>query len=489
MTVRKKIFLSNTIMVLLALLVLLGVGGLLISLFRGEFMDRYGTGSEISQYTGDAQALLKSPDTDWKVLAQKLGKYDFRLYVTSGEDDGHEPYDNLKHSEHEAIDGIRDESLTAGSTRMYLIEGATIIRTSVKSGGIDYAVYAVDCPDGLTFWGIDRGMFEMFLIIFLCTGLVTIGLIMLLSQLVTKLLIKQIMKPVENLTAATDRMASGDLSQPIGYERKDEFKTVCDSFDEMQQKLKEGIEQKEQYEKARTEMISDISHDLRTPLTSIKGYIKGLMDGIADTDEKRKHYLETAYRRSCDMDGLLSKLFFFSRLETGSLPFYMKEQDMCAYLNDYILQKQQEFQDRLVIESDIHAADISCSIDGEQLRRVFDNLIENSIKYAGSSDLRIKVSMKETEAEGRKMCEISFCDNGSGVEPEKLGRVFERFYRADDARNSKCEGNGLGLFICRYIAEAHDGIITAENDNGFCVRMMFPVTDRSENGTDTDSRG
>ncbi len=106
----------------------------------------------------------------------------------------------------------------------------------------------------------------------------------------------------------------------------------------MQKHLKEQMETNQAYEKARTEMVSGISHDLRTPLTSVKGYLKGMLDGIANTEEKRKEYLLVAYRKSCDMEKLLAKLFYFSKLETGNMPFYFQKVDMGAYLEDYQIQ-------------------------------------------------------------------------------------------------------------------------------------------------------
>ena len=127
---------------------------------------------------------------------------------------------------------------------------------------------------------------------------------------------------------AASRIESGDLTQPVVYLRDDEFRNVCDSFNQMQRHLKEGMEQNAAYEKARTEMISGISHDLRTPLTSVKGYIKGLQDGVANTEEKRRQYLDIAYSCACDMEGLLAKLFYYSKLETGNMPFYKQKTDM-----------------------------------------------------------------------------------------------------------------------------------------------------------------
>lgn len=150
------------------------------------------------------------------------------------------------------------------------------------------------------------------------------------------------------LDVAAKRVMDGDLTTPISYPYEDEFKGVCDSFDLMQEHLREEMEKNAAYEKARTEMVSGISHDLRTPLTSIKGYVKGMLDGIANTEEKRTEYLKIAYRKSCDMDVLLSKLFYFSKLETGNMPFFFRECDVERFLRDYVEEKEPEFTERRI---------------------------------------------------------------------------------------------------------------------------------------------
>jgi signal transduction histidine kinase len=483
MTIRKRILLSNTIMVFLALIFLLGVGGVLISIFKDEFLNDYSAGSEISENVGEAEEILKRSDsfgTEWDDMDKALSALDFRLCVTSEND--RKIYDSLKNSEHETKEGIDDDDIDPGKVRMYLIEGTTILKSAVTQNGSKYILYAASSPDDKISRKIDRGVFEMFLMVFLCTGLIVICVLLVCSQLFTRSLVKQIMKPVQYLTEATVRMSKGNLSQPIAYGCNDEFRAVCDSFDEMQKKLRQSIEQKEAYEKARTEMISDISHDLRTPLTSIKGYIKGLMDGVADTEEKRQRYLGIAYRRSCDMDGLLTRLFYFSRLETGNMPFYKKDQNMKQFIETYVIQKQQEYESKMDIELSFGPGceDCCCSIDADQFSRVFDNLVENSLKYAGSDALRIDFHVDVENGSGGEMLRIRVSDNGSGVEPEKISHVFERFFRGDEVRNSKCEGSGLGLYVCRYIVEAHGGSIGAENNGGFCVTVRIPVTEKEQ---------
>lgn len=481
MTIRRRIFLSNTVMVFLALLMLLGVGGFLIDTFRDEFLTDYGAVSELSGYTDNVKEILQQDTaygTDWEKWSTELSKYNFRLYVKNSDDEA--IYKNVHHNESEVSEGISSDSVSEGAVRYFYMEGTTVLTTRLTADGQEYLLIASSSNGSFNFLGMDRGLFEMFLIVFLITGLITIGILLFLSQFVTNRMIRKILQPVQDLDDATKRMQEGNLSQPIAYDRQDEFKPVCDSFDQMQTVLRQNMEQKDRYEKARTEMVSGISHDLRTPLTSVKGYIKGMLDGVADTEEKRQKYLEIAYRKSCDMDRLLSRLFYFSRLETGNMPLYKKNTEMKQFLMKYVAQKQQEYEGRIQFKnyySDLPDETV-CNIDAEQFIRIFDNLIENSLKYAEADALQIFFAGRVISEDKAQMLQIRIQDNGKGLPQDKLEHVFEQFYRADDARNSKKEGNGLGLYICRYIVEAHGGHIEAENDRGFGIIITIPIAEK-----------
>ena len=231
------------------------------------------------------------------------------------------------------------------------------------------------------------------------------------------------------------------------------------------------------YERARTEMIAGISHDLRTPLTAIRGTVKALLDGVVTDREKQEKFLTTAYRRTEDMNALLDQLFYLSKLETGGMPLHFQTVNLGKYLCDYAERKQEMLRQELTGEGQgtqiIYCAQCEepaeVRIDPEALQRILDNLVENSRKYAEVSELKIEIVLRKQQ----NTTEICFHDNGIGVPEEKLQQIFEEFYRVDESRNRK-SGSGLGLYVVKSLTEAMGGRVSAANEVGLTVRIELP---------------
>lgn len=291
----------------------------------------------------------------------------------------------------------------------------------------------------------------------------------LVSQLFTRWLTRKIMRPLDELGQGAKRIRENDLSKRINYRGDAEFEEICDAFNAMQVHLREEQETNRKYEKARTEMIAGISHDLRTPLTAIRGSIKGLLDGVVQDEERKKKFLETAYRRTGDMDVLLNQLFYLSKLETGNMPLHQKEMDLSGWLTEYMKGKEQALEsDGMDFRKSIPEMPVEAFLDPEALQRILDNLIENSRKYSEASPLQIDVSLRQ---QGDQI-EIILADNGKGVPEEKLPRIFDEFFRGDESRNRR-EGSGLGLYIVRNLVESMNGNVWAENNSGLAVHLEF----------------
>lgn len=287
------------------------------------------------------------------------------------------------------------------------------------------------------------------------------------SQLFTKNLTDHIMEPLDSLAEGAKRIKKNDLSQDIAYTGDLEFENVCAAFNDMQASILAEQEKNRRYEKARTDMIAGISHDLRTPLAAMKGTIKGLIDGVASTPEQQKKFLQAAYRRTGDMDMLLNQLLYLSRMETGNMGISMQNIDIGAFLGNYVKGKREvinSLQEEII--ADTKGITAKVSIDSEQFQRILDNLVENSRKYGETTPLKMKIILEKTP-KGLSVC---FRDNGVGVPEEKLPHIFEEFYRGDESRNKK-EGNGLGLYIVKYLMEAMGGSVRAENADGLAVYL------------------
>lgn len=461
-------------MVLAALLIMLTIGLLMVVLFKNEFMSWYGKSIEVDEGHYAAYEYLRGEGEqklavgEWSSLADDLKKYGYELYVR--DESENEQYSDMRYANIEAIEPVNLKDRQCGELVTMLVGGVSVIAGRYEAGGNVYEVYTAKSTSNTIFPGIELGMFETFIIFFLVVGFVSVAGILLCSRMFTSRLVSRIMKPVDALGLAAKRVSEGNLDIPVSYSDEDEFKSLCDSFNMMQENLKAELEQNKAYEVARTELVSGISHDIRTPLTAVKGYIKGVLDGVASTEEKRTEYLTIAYKRSCDMDVLLSKLLYFSKLETGNMPFYKQKTDMMRYIADYVDEKRTELQHKNIgiefsADSDSEAV---CFVDREQLRRVFDNIIDNSIKYSGKGENLIVGAKLGDEGEN---IVIDFYDNGCGIDENKVSHVFEQFYRGDESRKS--EGNGLGLYICKYIIREHDGLIAAYNKDGFHIAITL----------------
>jgi len=209
-------------------------------------------------------------------------------------------------------------------------------------------------------------------------------------------------------------------------------------------------------------------------LTAIKGYAEGLIDGVADTPERREKYLRTIFAKASDMTTLVDELSFYTKIDTNNIPYHFEKVRVNDYFRDCVEDNIPELElvnVSLDFES-IVQEETQVLGDREQLRRVMNNLIGNAVKYRGDKEQgRITVRLREDET----MVWVEVEDNGQGIPESALPNIFERFYRADASRNSKQGGSGLGLAIAKKIIEEHGGSIWAESELGVGTRMIFSL--------------
>lgn len=298
------------------------------------------------------------------------------------------------------------------------------------------------------------------------------------DMILTNSLSYSILEPLMKLKNGADKIRGGDLDTEIVWYQNDEFGSVCSSFNSMREKLKKAETVRILYEKYRGELLIGISHDLRSPLTSIKGYAMGLKDGIADTDEKKTRYYNAILTRTEDLERLISGLSALAGLENGDYQYHMEPVNLHDYLSEFIADETAYAeQNQLEWSYENQAEALQVMIDPGEMRRVLMNLLENAVKHrtADLSVIRIHVGLSEDGG----IAEIRFVDNGDGVAHEELEKIFEIFYRTDQSRTKPENGSGLGLAIVKSIIEGHGGTIAAYNDNGLAFLIKLPVTQRS----------
>ncbi|MCR8634550.1 sensor histidine kinase [Paenibacillus radicis (ex Xue et al. 2023)] len=298
-------------------------------------------------------------------------------------------------------------------------------------------------------------------------------ILLLTNGVLTYLVSRSIIRPLRKLKQAAEQIREGNLDSEVGVHTRDEIGELSIAFEQMRHRLKESVELQLQYEENRKELLSNISHDLKTPVTSIKGYVEGILDGVAGPDKLEK-YLQTIYAKTVDMDRMIDELFLFSKLDLKKLSFHFETVELVPYLEDLMEEAQFDMEKKgFSFSLDLGAANrgVKVSADREKLKRVLTNIWENAVKYADKEYKAIRVGLIGRE----KQIIIEIEDNGQGIPQDALPYVFDRFYRADLSRNSLTGGSGLGLAIAKQIIMEHGGAISAESVEGEGTRISITL--------------
>ena len=284
-------------------------------------------------------------------------------------------------------------------------------------------------------------------------------------------LYRSIAVPLVKLKKATQNIKEGNLDFVLDVEGNDEFSELCQDFEEMRCRLKESTEEKNLIEKENKELISNISHDLKTPITAVKGYVEGIMDGVADTPEKMDRYVRTIYNKTNEMDHLINELTFYSKIDTNRIPYTFSKLNVEDYFADCAEEVGLELETRGIelVYANYVEKDVMVIADGEQIRRVIHNIISNAIKYMDKPKGIIQIRIKDVG----DFIQIEIEDNGKGIGPKDLPYIFDRFYRTDVSRNSSKGGSGIGLSIVKKILEDHGGKVWATSRLGIGTIMYF----------------
>ena len=285
---------------------------------------------------------------------------------------------------------------------------------------------------------------------------------------------RSVATPLVKLRKATQNIKDGNLDFVLSVEGTDEFSELCRDFEEMRRRLKESAEEKIILDKENKELISNISHDLKTPITAVKGYVEGIMDGVADTPEKMDRYVRTIYNKTVEMDHLINELTFYSKIDTNRIPYTFSKLNVEDYFSDCAEEVGLELETRGIqlCYANYVDSDVQVIADGEQIRRVIHNIISNAIKYMDKAKGMkgiIQIRVKDVG----DFVQVEIEDNGKGIAAKDLPYIFDRFYRTDVSRNSAKGGSGIGLSIVRKILEDHGGKVWATSREDIGTIMYF----------------
>lgn len=280
-----------------------------------------------------------------------------------------------------------------------------------------------------------------------------------------------VMKPLNKMKEAANNIKEGNLDFELKAEADDELGQLCKDLEDMRRRLKDTAEEKIRFDRQNKELISNISHDLKTPVTTIKGYAEGILDGVADTPEKTEKYVRTIYNKAIEMDRLINELTLYSKIDTNRIPYNFNIISVNDYFNDCAEELQIEMEAKSAEFGYFNyvSDDIKIIADAEQLRRVIYNITNNSMKYMDKTKAKINLRVKDVG----DFIQVEIEDNGKGIAAKDLPNIFDRFYRTDASRNSSTGGSGIGLSIVKKIIEEHGGKIWATSRENTGTTMYF----------------
>jgi histidine kinase len=475
MSIRKRLFISNAIMVILPIVVMILIIILLNITLGGSQMSTHFRNGWMSSAEGDAElsnSLIKIASLeeeklyDKRFLDELAEQSNGMLVVRKGEKILY-PTKN--------IDNLTYEHLPSFANEGYVpVAWFGHDHYSVRQ----HNFYFKDGSEGSIFLLNPSDSFVSFARAFFPIIFVSLLLILLLTNVLLSYFVsRSILRSVKQLSDASSKISKGDFNFSIKPKSKDELGKLVQTFEAMRSQLKESLELRDKYEENRKGLIANISHDLKTPITSILGYVEGIQVGVANTAAKQERYLETIHAKASYMNRLIEELFLYSTLDLNKLPFTFEEVNIKDFVKDFLDEMEDDFLDKNVNTS-FAADDVNSTVrlDRDKLIRVLGNIIYNSVKYMDKNLCQIDVIIEEKES----FVEIMISDNGPGVSDKELTTIFNQFYQIDHARHRG--GSGLGLAIASQIIEIHGGEIWAENGSEGGLSVHFTLKKSGEKG-------
>ncbi|MBR5648244.1 sensor histidine kinase [Pseudobutyrivibrio sp.] len=317
----------------------------------------------------------------------------------------------------------------------------------------------------------DGGLFDELVFNFCVAEFV---ILLLTAIIMVAWIYKGIAPQIKILKIAANNVKEGNLEFSVATGGTDEMSEVCNAFEDMRVRLKNNAKDRLEDEAEQRALISNIAHDLKTPITAIKGYAEGMLDGVADTPEKREKYIRTIYNKANEMNTLINELTLYSNIDTNKIPYNFQKLNIHSYFQDCIEELGMDLENQHIRLDYANYVDPDVLIiaDPEQLGRIIHNIVSNSVKYMRADvSSRIAITIKDVG----DFVQIEVADNGKGIATKDLPYVFDRFYRADASRNSAAGGSGIGLSIVKKIVEDHGGKIWVTSKENEGTTMYFVI--------------
>ena len=473
MTIKKRLFCSNILMIVVPAVIVAFVGLLCMALLWITLQGGSGMHLEDGEdlrYIGRDMAdqiegfMTDTPDS-WTSRMSSLESMTedgtFRIVVTqnggiayaAGEE---QPTDSQLIQAADSIDEV-DVFISVGDRSIYRIDNTL--------GGGSWSLYLFGTKQG----HLDSGLRVILALAAIGLIFVVFLTILMTNRFLTRFVVRKIEEPLNLLSEGARRLGEGDLDFRITYTGKDEFAPVCGAFNEMATRLKESVERTRRDEESRKELLAGISHDLRSPLTSIRAYVEGLLDGVAQTEESKRRYLRTIRTKAEDIDRLVSQLFLYSKLDLEGVPMEMRPIRLDEFVTGFVDEASLDSRTHGLEITAEHLAPVTVSADPEQLRRVLANILENSIKYKNKETGHLRITLEESGL-------LVLADDGPGVPEDALPKLFDVFYRSDPARKNPAGGSGLGLAIAAKAVQGMGGTIRASSgpEGGLAIEISLP---------------
>ena len=277
---------------------------------------------------------------------------------------------------------------------------------------------------------------------------------------------------VREIINGVEKMKAGDLMEEIPVRGEDEFSEIAGSINEMRRNLYETLEADKEVERTKDELITNVAHDLRTPLTSILGYLDLLSEGDFLTDEQRQKYLGIVSAKARQIEKLIRDLFDYTRYDKNKVKVKKEILDLNLFVPQLVDEFYPSFMENdLECRTEFCEGALNIEANGELLARAIGNLLSNAVKYgADGKVVEVRTRRGDTDAF------VSVTNYGKLISPEQLEKIFEKFYRVESSRSLKTGGTGLGLAIAKNIINLHDGEIRARSDeNGTVFEISLPL--------------